>query len=78
MKSKLYENGRCFSVATIQVTGDVCLIAVNGQSLPKMRDLFRRNMLVEKEFMFHTLEEYASCHDVVIEHTKHLKVYILL
>lgn len=39
-----------------------------------MRELFARNMTLGHESMFEILEEQASCHDIVIECAKQLKV----
>lgn len=57
-----------------QLSNDACLVAVSAPSLLKMRELFTRNMTVEYDFMFDVLEMQASCHDIVIESAKQLRV----
>ncbi|VBB31573.1 unnamed protein product [Acanthocheilonema viteae] len=56
-----------------ELSNDACLVAVSAPSLPKMRELFAKNMTMEYDFMFDVLEEQASCHDIVIESAKQLR-----
>ncbi|VDN17719.1 unnamed protein product [Gongylonema pulchrum] len=61
------------SLRYLQFAGDVCVVASNGKSLPKARELFVRNMTLGNYRTVEVLEDQSSCHEIVNDCTKRLK-----
>ncbi|KHN80011.1 Mitogen-activated protein kinase kinase kinase 4 [Toxocara canis] len=57
----------------LQVPCDAALIALNGASLPRMRNLLEKDLNTTKDGLLQVIEEQSSCHEIVLNHVERLK-----